>query len=152
MKVIIILGSTVILLKITEVFIDSWIKSLMIKDLAIPATQFVRLILNEIETAIPCNKPYHLELRYYETRNIMGRYFFDRNVIQIYFSKTSKLLEVTDTIIHEYCHHLQNDANKLERTTALEMYDYEYWNHPWEIEARRIAKQKSLKLLKQVIL
>ena len=128
------------------------IKLLEINDLAIPKTKFMRLVLNEIENRYPCSRSYNLEVRYYETKNVMGRYFFDINTIVVYISKSSKLIEVTDTLIHEYCHHLQNHSGKKERSKALELYNREYWNHPWEIQARYLAAKNCLKVLKKVVL
>jgi hypothetical protein len=128
------------------------IRLLEINDLVIPSTKFMRLVLNEIETRYPCSRNYNLEVRYYETKNVMGRYFFDINTIVVYISKSSKLIEVTDTLIHEYCHHLQNHSGKKERSKALELYNREYWNHPWEIQARYLAAKNCLKVLKKVVL
>jgi len=35
---------------------------------------------------------------------------------------------------------------------ALELYDFEYWDHPWEKEARKLAASNRLKIFKRVIL
>ena len=126
-------------------------KSLKIIDLAIPATDFVRLILHDIQIVFPCDRPYKLELRYYETKKVMGRYFFDSDKIVIYLSKCSTLLEITDTVIHEYCHHLQNHLDNKVIEYALELYDQQYENHPWELEARKFAASNRQRILKNLI-
>ena len=146
--VLIILLALLLLINKVE---NYFIKLLEIKDLAIPKTKFMRLVLNEIETRYPCSRTYNLEVRYYETKNVMGRYFFNNNTIVVYISKSSKLIEVTDTLIHEYCHHLQNHSSKKERNNALELYNREYWDHPWEIQARHLAAKMRLQVLKKIL-
>lgn len=146
--VLIILLALLLLIDKVE---NYFIKLLEIKDLAIPKTEFMRLVLNEIETRYPCSRSYNLEVRYYETKNVMGRYFFNNHTIVVYISKSSKLIEVTDTLIHEYCHHLQNHSSKKERNNALELYNREYWDHPWEVQARNLAAKKRMRILKNVI-
>ena len=146
--VLIILLALLILIKEVE---NYSVKLLEINDLVIPSTKFMRLVLEEIENKYPCNRSYILEVRYYETKSVMGRYFFDSNTIVVYISKSSKLLEVTDTLIHEYCHHLQNHSSKKERSKALELYNREYWDHPWEIQARYLASKMGLQVLKKIL-
>ena len=146
--VLIILLALLILIKEVE---NYSVKLLEINDLVIPSTKFMRLVLEEIENKYPCNRSYILEVRYYETKSVMGRYFFDSNTIVVYISKSSKLLEVTDTLIHEYCHHLQNHSGKKERSKALELYNREYWDHPWEIQARYLASKMGLQVLKKIL-
>jgi len=128
------------------------IRLLEINDLVIPSTKFMRLVLNEIENRYPCSRSYNLEVRYYETKNVMGRYFFNNHTIVVYISKSSKLIDVTDTLIHEYCHHLQNHSGKKERNKALELYNREYWDHPWEVQARYLASKMRLQVLKKILL
>jgi len=127
------------------------IRLLEINDLVIPSTKFMRLVLNEIENRYPCSHSYNLEVRYYETKNVMGRYFFNNHTIVVYISKSSKLIDVTDTLIHEYCHHLQNHSGKKERSKALELYNREYWDHPWEVQARYLASKMRLQVLKKIL-
>jgi hypothetical protein len=146
--ILIILLVLLFLINKVEIYI---LKSLDINDLAIPSTKFIRLVLNEIENIYPCSRSYNLEVRYYKTKNVLGRYFFHNNTLVFYISKSSKLIEVTDTVIHEYCHHLQNHSGKKERNKALELYNREYWDHPWEVQARKLAAKKSLRVLKNVI-
>ena len=146
--VLIILLALLLLIKEVE---NYSVKLLEINDLVIPSTKFMRLVLEEIENKYPCNRSYILEVRYYETKSVMGRYFFDSNTIVVYISKSSKLLEVTDTLIHEYCHHLQNHSSKKERSKALELYNREYWDHPWEIQARYLASKMGLQVLKKIL-
>ena len=147
--VLIILLALLLLIKEVE---NYSVKLLEINDLVIPSTKFMRLVLDEIENKYPCNLSYILEVRYYETKSVMGRYFFDSKTIVVYISKSSKLLEVADTLIHEYCHHLQNHSGKKERSKALELYNREYWDHPWEVQARYLASKMRLQVLKKILL
>jgi|GEM_PF-6169329 hypothetical protein len=96
-----------------------YFKSFEVINLNVPVAQFVRSVLNETENLFPCTRPYNLELRYYQPKTVMGRYFYETNTLVIYISKSSKLLDVTDTIIHEYCHHLQNHMGKKEKKKHL---------------------------------
>jgi len=54
-------------------------------------------------------------------------------------------------LIHEYCHHLQNHSGKKERSKALELYNREYWDHPWEVQARYLASKMRLQVLKKIL-
>ncbi len=127
-----------------------YLESLEIKDLDIPATVFVKHILSLIETDLPCIKPYNVDLKYYNTKSVLGRYYFYSNTLVIYLCKSSKLIEVTDTVIHEYCHHLQNHLKRNEIKKALELYNEAYENHPWEVQARNLAEIKRLTILKKL--
>jgi Zn-dependent peptidase ImmA (M78 family) len=126
-------------------------KNLEIKDLTVPATIFIKAILVELERKYPCRKAYSFEIKYYNTKSVMGKYFFNNNNMVIYLTRNNKLLEITDTVIHEYCHHLQNHSKKQDINFALKLYEREYENHPWEVEAREFASCLSLKILKKII-
>jgi hypothetical protein len=65
----------------------------------------------------------------------------ETNTIWIYYPKAINEQWITETILHEYTHYLQ-DGKEFQR-----LYDeegYEYINHPFELEA--IAAEKNWKL------
>ena len=134
-----------------EKLVKYYYSTLIINDLEIPVSDFIRSILNELERIFPCKRRYYLKIRYYQIEKTMGRYNFESDTIEIYLDKFSNLLEVTDTVIHEYCHHLQNHFNISDINDALELYKYKYHNHPWEEEARKIAKSNRMKILKSIV-
>ena len=94
-----------------EKLVKYYYSTLIINELEIPVSDFIRSILNELERIFPCSRQYYLKIRYYQIEKTMGRYNFESDTIEIYLDKFSNLLEVTDTVIHEYCHHLQNHNN-----------------------------------------
>jgi Zn-dependent peptidase ImmA (M78 family) len=134
-----------------EIENEKYYSSLEIRDLLIPATSFIKAVLLDLENRFPSKKPYSFEVKYYLNKSVMGRYYFNNNTMEIYLTKSTKLIELTDTIAHEYCHHLQNHSKKQDINFALKLYETEYENHPWEVEAREFASRLSLKILKKII-
>jgi hypothetical protein len=71
-----------------------------------------------------------------------GVYKDDKDIITIYLNTHKSLIELCDTVIHEYTHYLQN----------MYMYDVyffkysrNYYNHPYEISANnKAAKYKKV--------
>lgn len=116
---------------------------LTVSDLKVSKSHFVRIVLHEIQRKFKTDKPFNLQLRYYQPQQVHGRYYFNTNLIVIYVSPRLSLIELVDTILHEYCHHLQNQSEKAIRNKAIELYDTEYHNHPWEVEARKFANKYS---------
>jgi len=135
---------------IREIYLFS-LRLLTVSDLKVPKVQFIRIVLDEIERKFNTNKPFNLEVRYYQPQQVHGRYYFNTNLLVIYISPGLSLLELVDTILHEYCHHLQNQSEKVIRNKAIKLYDTEYDNHPWEVEAREFAMRNSKILLMKVI-
>lgn len=130
---------------------EKYYNSLEVRDLLIPATSFIKAVLLDLENRFPSQKPYSFEVKYYHNKSVMGRYYFNNNTMEIYLTKSTKLIQLTDTIAHEYCHHLQNHSEKQVIKSALKLYESEYDHHPWEVEAREFASRVSLKILKKII-
>jgi len=135
---------------IREIYLFS-LRLLTVSDLKVPKVQFIRIVLDEIERKFNTNKPFNLEVRYYQPQQVHGRYYFNTNLLVIYISPGLSLLELVDTILHEYCHHLQNQSEKVIRNKAIKLYDTEYDNHPWEVEARKFAKKYTRDTLLRVL-
>lgn len=127
------------------------ISLLTVSDLKIPKSHFVRIVLQEIERKFESHKQLNLEIKYYQPQQVYGRYYFNSNLMVIYVSPKLSLLDLVDTLLHEYCHHLQNQSQKAIRNKAIELYDKEYYNHPWEVEARKFANKYSKKILRMAL-
>ena len=67
-----------------------------------------------------------------------GCYIDDKDVIQINLKAHKTLIELCDTVIHEYTHYLQDMAMY---TTYFLKYNRNYDNHPYEISADNKAKK-----------
>lgn len=66
----------------------------------------------------------------------MGRYSYYYKQMVIYIDDSISLLDLTDTVIHEYIHHLQGAPKKHSKKLQTNYYD-----DPFEIEARKFAEQ-----------
>jgi len=59
------------------------------------------------------------------------------NEIRVYYKNTKDICKFIETFVHEYTHSLQPCRTKY--MSLLEEYGYN--NHPFEIEARRVASE-----------
>jgi hypothetical protein len=115
---------------------------LKVKDLRIPKKRFVQLALHWCTENLGTIKhPYYLKILYYRNNKYLGRYLFNGKQIVIYLFDNLPLNELTDTIIHEWIHHLQfvKRANEIDYNKQL--LDIGYWENPYEVEARKLAKK-----------
>ena len=69
--------------------------------------------------------------KYYKRSKYFGKYCFYKNKLTIYINNCETLLDIVQTIIHEYSHYLQS-------RTKYEYYSkiYNYSNNPLEKEAK----------------
>lgn len=76
---------------------------------------------------------------------IYGNYDLYRNVICIYLNNNATILEVVQTVIHEYTHYLQSSYK-------LKKYEksYNYTQNPYEIEAKYNEETYGNKCLKHI--
>lgn len=72
--------------------------------------------------------------------NRLGAYAPSTNEIFLYLPMHSCLLELTNTVIHEYDHFLKLSGNKGQRRYSQIMDKSGYSKHPYEISARATAK------------
>jgi hypothetical protein len=112
-----------------------------IKKLGIPKSQFANLVLkwcynriNHAQIKMP-----QLIVSYEKDTRIWGVYRPSKNQMVIYVHKHETIRELTNTIIHEFVHATQKNrsfnASYDEFNKSLG-----YWNNPYEIESRAIAK------------
>ena len=128
-----------------------YLKLLDTNDLSCSKSYFIRRVLEEVQLTYPSKRNFRLEIRYYEPKKIKGRYFFESDTLLIYVGDNTNLLDLVDTIIHEYIHHLQNQLNSSVRSRRLNLYSEEYFDHDWEIEARYVAKKFRKRVLKSIL-
>ena len=115
---------------------------LKVKDLKIPKKKFVQLALQWCSTNLGTLKhPYHLKIYYYKSNKYSGRYINSGKQIVIYLFDNLLLNELTDTIIHEWIHHLQFVKRANEIDYNKQHTEKGYWNNPYEVEARKLAKK-----------
>jgi len=80
-------------------------------------------------------------MSYERDKRIMGVYRPSKNQMVIYVHKHETIREFTNTIIHEFVHATQK--NRSFNTSYIEFNKaVGYWNNPYEIESRAIAKDK----------
>ena len=115
---------------------------LTVADLKIGKKKFVILVLQWCMNNIENNQiRLHLKIIYQKPTKKMGYYQFSNKEITIYIDDSIDLFELTDTIIHEYMHHLQLPNKKYEKEYSDKLISHGYENHPMEIEARNLAKK-----------
>jgi len=79
-----------------------------VSDLQIPTDRFVSLVFKWCEANIG-NSPKHYKIKVFQSvdKKMAGQYICERNQIDIYFFEELPLIELVDSCIHEYTHHLQ---------------------------------------------
>ncbi len=89
------------------------------------------------------------EISYYKRKDRCGHYDSDAHKIVIYVNKHADLLQLTNTVIHEYIHARQG---KKEIKQSYKYYTKKlgYWNNPFEIEARKVAGDNDAICLKEL--
>lgn len=125
---------------------------LKVSDLKISKKKFVQLALQWCSANLGTIKhPYQLKIYYYPNKKYSGRFLSTNKMIIIYVYPDLKLIDLVDTILHEFCHHLQ-----FVKVSAQQEYDkkYEkfgYWKNPYEIEARKMGKRHKKECLDWMI-
>jgi predicted SprT family Zn-dependent metalloprotease len=83
----------------------------------------------------------HLEISYYKHKKNAGVYYSQNKLIRINVNNHNNVLALTDTIIHEYQHHLDMPSQKHQKEYNELIAAIGYWNNPYEIKARESAKK-----------
>ena len=122
-------------------------RTLKVSDLKIGKKKFVLLVLQWCAQNIHDNNTsFELKIIYRKPTNIMGRYSYYYKRMEIYIDHSMTLIELTNTILHEYIHVLQGapkkNANKLQSN---------YYDDPFEIEAREMAEKFQNKCYDEII-
>jgi hypothetical protein len=115
---------------------------LTVKDLKIPKKNFVLMVLQWChENLGTINHHYQPKIYYYQNKTYSGRFLSWNKHIVIYSHPDLELIELVDTIIHEYVHHLQFQKKSTEKDYNKKLTEIGYWNNPYEVEARKLAKE-----------
>lgn len=89
-----------------------------------------------------------LKLRIHNGIEYLGQFDISKNIIYINPIRHKNKIELAETVIHEYVHFLQNPK---EYNRLLFRNDYKnYYDHPHEREAEKIALKLGKKCLKEL--
>lgn len=115
--------------------------SKIVADLKIPKRKFVLLVLEWCSTNLGSLKyGYELDVKYHKNKVYGGIYILHTRTIRIYMFDDLPLIDLTEIIIHEYIHYLQNCKKGVDVEYKKYQREVGYWNNPFEIEARRLSK------------
>ena len=82
-----------------------------------------------------------LEISYHKHKKNAGVYYSHNKLIRINVNNHNNVLALTDTIIHEYQHHLDMPSQKHQKEYNELIATVGYWNNPYEKKARESAKK-----------
>jgi len=84
-------------------------------------------------------------------KDTLGHYIPSKNEIVVDLDKHDKLLEVLETILHEYKHYvdLYYDKSMIDYNKGLEKHGY--WNHPNEIASREVSNKLKEKCFEFIV-
>lgn len=126
---------------------------LSVNDLRISKRQFVVAGLQWCQENLGTVRNTHqLKIYYYQNRKFGGKFQSHNKEIIIYIHPDLKLIELTDTIIHEYTHHIQFSKKSTEQDYNKNLLEVGYWENPYEVKARKIASQNRNECLKWILL
>jgi hypothetical protein len=119
-------------------------RSAKIRDLKISKKKMVENVLQwcEINHSIPKYRgKLSFKINYYSHSKVEGCYCGYTRTIILYLKNEKKVIDVIDTILHEYQHHIEMRTQKEVRLYSKQLSEFGYDNHPMEISARKFAKQ-----------
>jgi hypothetical protein len=128
------------------VFLLYWIYSetpsdLKVRDLKIPKKKFVLLVLQWCSENLGNGKQhYQLQIYYYPHKKYSGQYFSGNRQIVIWVYDDLNLVELTDTIIHEYIHYQQYTKSSTQIEYDKKLVAVGYKKNPFEKQARKIGR------------
>lgn len=115
--------------------------NIMVKDLKISKRAFVLLVIKWCETNFgKIQHPYELKLYYYKNKTYAGFYQFTTKSILLYITNDLAIINLIDTIIHEYIHHLQFRNKTNIKDYYKNLNEIGYWDNKYEVQARKLAK------------
>ena len=119
-------------------------RSTKIKDLRITKKKMIESVLQwcELNHSIPKYRgKLSYTINYYNHSKLDGCYCGDTKKITIYITTEKRIIDVVDTLLHEYQHHIEMRSQKEVKLYFKQLNDIGYDNHPMEISARKFAKQ-----------
>lgn len=119
-------------------------RSAKIKDLKITKKKMVENVLQWCETnySTPKNRgKLSYKINYYNHTKLEGCYCGYNKKITVYITPEKRIIDVVDTLLHEYQHHIDMRTQKEVKLYFKQLNDFGYDNHPMEISAREFARQ-----------
>ena len=118
--------------------------SAVIKDLRISKKKMVESVLQWCETnhSIPKKRgKLSYKINYYNHSKVEGSYCGYTKNITIYITPEKRVIDVVDTLLHEFQHHIDMRTQRDVRLYSKQLSEFGYDKHPMEISARKFAKQ-----------
>jgi hypothetical protein len=118
--------------------------SAVIKDLRISKKKMVESVLQWCETnhSIPKKRgKLSYKINYYNHTKLEGSYCGYTKNITIYITPEKRIIDVVDTLLHEYQHHIEMRTQKEVRLYSKQLSEFGYDSHPMEVVAREFARQ-----------
>lgn len=118
--------------------------SAVIQDLRISKKRMVESVLQWCETnhSIPKKRgKLSYKINYYNHTKLEGCYCGYTKNITVYITPEKRIIDVVDTLLHEYQHHIDMRTQKEVRLYFKQLNVFGYDNHPMEISAREFARQ-----------
>lgn len=114
-----------------------------LSQLPIKKTIFCRLVLEWCHENIkePNTTRPAISINYYKHKKLGGVYYPRVNECVIYVNSHQTVIELVNCIIHEYTHAKQRgrEINRFQETYDRLLLEFDYDQHPLEIEARTVA-------------
>lgn len=83
----------------------------------------------------------NITLRYYRHQKYAGTYIQPIKMITVYWASNPSMMDIVNTVIHEYQHFLDIRNGKDDREYARQLVSMGYHSNMYEIRARRVASQ-----------
>jgi hypothetical protein len=127
------------------------ISNLKVEDLTIPKSKFVQLVNDWCYTNIKSTNPQPtIEVKYYANKKNSGVYYTNGNSMVVYIHKTSQLIDIVNTVIHEYIHSTQKTKG-FDRLYNQYTKEKGYWDNPYEVECREGSEKYQYQCLQDLI-
>lgn len=131
-----------LLMVIREGLLIRKLSHLTLSDLPVKKTTYCQMVLDWCHGNLGNSnksKP-NLTLKYYPHKKLAGIFISSSNECQIYIHNHQTLIEITNTVIHEYVHSLQR-SKTFDKLYEKHQREIGYEKNPFEVEARDIAKK-----------
>lgn len=119
-------------------------RSAKIKDLRISKKRMVESVLQwcELNHSTPKYRgKLSYKINYYSHSKVEGCYCGYTKNITIYITPEKRIIDVVDTLLHEYKHHIDMRTQKEVRLYSKQLNEFGYDSHPMEVVARQFAQK-----------
>jgi hypothetical protein len=137
---------------IREVFLAYKFASQPLGNLPVNKKAYCQLVLNWCQDNIahPTTTKPKLTIKYYRSKKWGGLYLFKSHECIIYVNSHQTILQVTNSVIHEYVHARQRNK---QFSKQYEQFQQEvgYDKNPYEVEAREVAEKYQLECMNSIL-